>query len=77
MVMPRYGYKVDVRKFGDKARNAVTKELTQVYNCKAFVPQDAASLIYEQHQRALESIMNLKHKRDYSKKARLCATGHT
>ena len=75
MVMTQYGYKVDVREFGDKARNAVAKELAQVHNCKAFAPLDATSLIYEQHQRALESIMNLKHTRDYSKKARLCADG--
>ena len=77
MVMTQYGYKVAVRKFGDEAKDAVTKELTQVHNRVAFAPQDPASLTYEHCRRALESIMHVKHKRDDSKKARLCADGHT
>merc|ERR1712086_1181062 len=75
MVMLQYGYKVDVQKFGSEAKNAVTKELTQVHNCEAFAPQDANLLTYEQRNQALESIMHVKHKRDDSKKARLCADG--
>ena len=75
MVMTQYGYKVAVLKFGIEATNAVTKELTQVHNREAFSPQDAHSLSYEQRRRALEPIMHVKHKRDDSKKARLCAGG--
>ena len=48
MAMTQYGYKVAVRKFGDEAKDAVTKELTQVHNYEALSPQDAALLTYEQ-----------------------------
>ena len=77
MAMTQYEYKVAVRKFGDEARNAIIKELTQVHNCKAFALQYASLLTYGQRRRALKLIMHVKHKRDDSKKARLCADGRT
>jgi hypothetical protein len=75
MVMTQYGYRVAMRKFGKEAEHAVTKELSQMHTREAFAPQDADSLTYEQRRRALESIVHVNHKRDDSKKARLCADG--
>ena len=75
MVMTQYGYKVAMHKFGEEADRAVTKELTQMHQREAFAPQGASTLNYEQRRRALESIMHVKHKRNDSKKARLCADG--
>ena len=56
-------------------RRAVTKELTQLHQREAFAPQDASKLTCEQQRRAFESIMHVKHKRDDSKKARICSDG--
>ena len=75
MVMTQYGYKAAIRKFGPVADKAITAELTKVHQRDAFAPQNAKTLTYEQKRRALESIMHVKHKRDDSKRARLCADG--
>ena len=47
MVMTQYGYKVAMRKFGEEAGRAVTKELTHMHQREAFAPQDASKLTYE------------------------------
>ena len=46
MVMPQYGYKVAMYKFGEEAKTAVTKELSQMHSGDAFVPQDIVSLTH-------------------------------
>ena len=48
MVMTQCDYKVAMRKFGNEASRAVAKELTQIHQRKAFAPQDASKLTYEQ-----------------------------
>ena len=56
--------KQGIKKFGDKGRDAVKKELRQLHDMTVFDPVDANTLTREQKNEALRLLMFLQQKRD-------------
>jgi hypothetical protein len=61
-----------IKKFQERGKAGVTKELTQMSNMEGFQPVKRESLSKEERAKALASLMFLKEKRDKSVKARMC-----
>ncbi len=64
-----------LKKFKEKGKAGVTKELTQMHDMNVFRPIEVESLTHDEKKKALSSLMFLKEKRDSSVKARMCADG--
>jgi hypothetical protein len=62
-----------IKKFKEKGKAGVTKEITQMHDMNVFRPIVVESLTYDEKKKALPSLMFLKEKRDSSVKARMCA----
>ena len=67
---------VGIKKFKEKGKAGVTKELTQMHNMNVCGPIKVESLTYEEKEKALSLLMFLKEKRDSLVKACMCADGH-
>jgi hypothetical protein len=52
--MTQYSFKKGLKKFQDKAEDAVSKELMQLHMKDTFAPQDATELTEKQKKGALE-----------------------
>jgi hypothetical protein len=66
---------VGLKKFKEKGKAGVTKELTQMHDMNVFHPFEVESLTYDEKKKALSSLMFLKEKRDSLVKACMCADG--
>jgi hypothetical protein len=64
-----------IKKFKEKGKAGVTKELTQMHDINMFCPIEVESLTYDKKKKALSLLMFLKEKRDSLVKARMCADG--
>jgi hypothetical protein len=73
--MTQYSLKKGLRKFQKVGEEAVSKELKQLHTRERFTPQHSNDLSDSQKQKALESLMFLKEKRDGTIKGRACAEG--
>jgi hypothetical protein len=69
-----YG-KTGIKKFQDRGKTGLGKELTQMHNMEVFCPVTGDLLTKEERKKAIASLMFLKEKRDHSVKARMCANG--
>ncbi len=70
-----YSTKEGIKKFQDRGKVGVSKELTQVDNMEEFRLVTRYLLTKEERTKAVTSLMFLKEKRDHSVKARMCANG--
>jgi hypothetical protein len=73
--MTQYSLKKGLKKFQKVGEAAVSKELKQLHTRETFTPQHSDDLSDKQKQRALESLMFLKEKRDGTIKGRACTDG--
>ena len=64
-----------LKKFKEKGKAGVTKELTQMHDMNVFCLIEVESLTYDKKKKALSSLMFLKEKRDSLVKAHMCADG--
>jgi hypothetical protein len=65
--------KAGIKKFQDRSKAGVSKELAQMHNMEVFCPVTRDLLTKEEKMKAVTSLMFLKEKRDHSVKARMCA----
>ena len=65
--------KAGIKKFQDRGKAGVSKELTQMHDMEVLCPVTRDSLTKEERRKAVTSLMFLKEKRDHSEKARMCA----
>jgi hypothetical protein len=67
--------KAGIKKFQDRGKAGVSKELTQMHNREVFCLVTRDSLTKEERTKAVASLMFLKEKRDHLVMARICADG--
>ena len=72
-----YSLKQGIKKFGNNAKNAAMKEMSQLHNRKVFTPIKLEEMNKREKARAMESLIFLVQKQDGSIKARACANGST
>jgi hypothetical protein len=75
IALQQYSIKAGLKKFGEKGKAAVTKELKQLHDMVTFFPIDPATVTKEQRSKAIASLMFLKEKRNGDVKGRACADG--
>ena len=75
VALAQYSITAGLKKFKQKGKNGVTKELTQMHDINVFTPVLKEFLSSEERAKALVSLMFLKEKRDKTVKARMCADG--
>ena len=75
MALAQFSITAGLKKFNEKGKKGVTKELTQMHDMRVFTPVLKESLNKEERSKALASLMFLKEKRDKTVKACMCADG--
>ncbi len=75
MALAQYSTMAGLKKFKDKGKKGVTKELTQMHDMNMFKPVHKELLSKEDRAKALALLMFLKEKRDKTVKAQICADG--
>jgi hypothetical protein len=65
--------KAGIKKFQDRGKAGVSKELTQMHNMEVFRPVTRDLLTKEERVKAVASLKFLKEERDHWVKARMCA----
>ena len=75
VALAQYSITAGLKKFKQKGKNGVTKELTQMHDMNVFTPVLKESLSSEEQAKALASLMFLKEKRDKTVKVQMCADG--
>jgi hypothetical protein len=75
VALAQYLITAGLKKFKEKGKAGVTKELTQMHNMNVFKPIFKEALNKEEWAKALASLMFLKEKRDKMVKALMCADG--
>ncbi len=73
IALAHYSIGVGIKKFRERGKARVTKELPQMHDMNVFQPVARELLSKEERAKALTSLMFLKEKRDKSVKARMCA----
>ena len=61
-MVQQFGLKAGVATFGDRAKTAVTKELTQLRDMKTYVPVDPDNMTPQQKQEVLNLLIFLTEK---------------
>ena len=74
-LITQYNIKKGRELFGQKADDAILKELTEIDSFETYQPLHANSLTHEQKKKALEALFFLTEKRDNRIKGRKCAVG--
>ena len=64
MLVQKFSLKAGTAKFGNRAKMAVTKELTQLHDMKPYIPVDPDKMTPQQRQEALNSVIFLIEKWD-------------
>ena len=77
IMVQQFSLKSGMAKFGNCAKTAVTKELTQLHDMETYVPMDPDKMTRQQKAEALNSLIFLTKKRDGRIKSRSCADGST
>jgi hypothetical protein len=75
VALVHYSMNAGMKKFKEKGKAGVTKELTQMHDMNVFRPIEVDSLTYNEKKKALLLLMFLKEKGDSSVKACMCADG--
>ncbi len=75
VILQQYSIGTGIKKFGDRAKHGVTKELTQLHDMEVFQPILKSNLSSEERSKAVSSLMFLKKKQDKPIKGRMCANG--
>jgi hypothetical protein len=75
-IMTQYSMKAGMKKFKERAEEAVSKELSQLHHRDTFEPVNPSNLSNEERKQVLESHLFLKEKRDASVKGRMVAGGN-
>jgi len=75
MALTQSSVKQGIRLFGDKAMEAINKEMLQLYTREVLLPRKKKQLTSEQLKKVLEYIMTIKEKNDGTVKGRGCADG--
>jgi hypothetical protein len=75
VALAQYSITASLKKFKEKGKAGVTKELTQMHDMNVFKPIFKEALNRDEQGKALASLMFLKEKRDKMVKARMCADG--
>ena len=75
ILIHQYNLKKGIELFGDKAENAVMKELQQIHDMDVYIPMCPKELSYEERAKALSALLFITEKRDGRIKARKCAVG--
>ena len=75
IMVQQFSLKAGINKFGDRAKEAVTKELTQLHDMETYVPMDPDKMTPQQKSEALNLLMFLVEKRDGRIKSHACADG--
>ena len=65
-----------IRKYGDKAVEALLKEFVQLNDKDTFIATDPKNLTESQKKKSLKALSIITEKRDESLKGRFCADGH-
>ena len=73
--MTKMSLKQGIKRYRDRATDAVGTELNQLHDMSIFRPVDAGSLTEQQKQEALRLLMFIKEKRDGTVKGPACADG--
>jgi hypothetical protein len=68
-----YSMHAGLKKFKEKGKAGVSKELKQMHNMEVSRPVEEGSLLKKEKAKAVALLMFLKEKRDHSVKARMCA----
>jgi hypothetical protein len=76
VALAQYSITAGLKKFKQKGKNGVTKELTQMHDMNVLTPVLKESLSSKEQAKALALLMFLKEKRDKTVKAQMCADGH-
>jgi hypothetical protein len=76
VALVHYSMNTGIKKFKEKGKAGVTKELTQMHKMNVFCPIEVEALTYNEKKKVLLLLMFLKEKRDSLVKARMCANGH-
>jgi hypothetical protein len=72
VALAHYSMKAGIKKFQDRGKAGVSKELTQMHHMEVFCPVTRDLLTKEERTKAVASLMFLKEKRDHLVKARMC-----
>jgi hypothetical protein len=75
VALVHYSMKAGIKKFQDRGKAGVSKELTQIHNMEVFHPVTRDVLTKEERTKAVTSLMFLKEKRDHLVMARMCTDG--
>ena len=75
VVLVHFSMGAEIKKFRERGKKEVMKELTQMLNMDVFRPVARESLSKEERAKALASLVFLKEKRDESVKAKMCTNG--
>jgi hypothetical protein len=75
VALVHYSMKAGIKKFQDRGKAGVSKELTQMHDMEVFHPVTRDVLTKEERTKAIASLMFLKEKRDHLVKARMCTDG--
>jgi hypothetical protein len=73
VALVHYSMKAGIKKFQDRGKVGVNKELTQMHDMEVFCPVTRDLLTKEERTKTVASMMFLKEKRDHLVKARMCA----
>jgi hypothetical protein len=75
VVLVHYSMKAGIKKFQDRGKAGVSKDLTQMHDMEVFRLVMRDSLTKKERTKAVTSLMFLKEKKDHSVKARMCTKG--
>ena len=75
VALVHYSMKAGIKKFQDRGKAGVSKDLTQMHDMEVFNLVMRDLLTKEERTKAVTSLMFLKEKRDHLVKARMCTGG--
>jgi hypothetical protein len=75
VALVHYSMGAGIKKFQERGKAGITKELAQMHKMDVFQPVARESLSKEERAKALTLLMFLKEKREKSVKVRMCANG--
>ena len=75
VILQQYSIGAGLKRFQERGKKGVTKELAQMHNMSVFSPIMKTDLTPEEKRKAISSLMFLKEKKDTAIKAPFCADG--
>jgi hypothetical protein len=75
VALVHYSINAGLKKFKEKGKAGISKELKQMHDMEVFRPVEKGSLLKKEKTKAVALLMFLKEKRGHLVKARMCADG--